>query len=105
MIRLKIVTLICFLYFSNKKELTPQIFEKHKGKSVMCANVDLYSGLIYRMLGIPDDLFTPLFATARLAGWCAHRMEELYTGGRILRPAYKSLSSHTPYTPIADRVD
>ena len=56
-----------------------------KGNSkVMCANVDMYSGLVYRMLGIPDELFTPLFAIARMAGWAAHRMEEILTGGRII---------------------
>ena len=57
----------------------------------MCANVDLYSGFVYSMLNIPQDLFTPLFATARMVGWCAHRMEEIYTDpGRIIRPAYKA---------------
>ncbi len=85
-------------------DLTPPLFKQITGKDKpMCVNIDLYSGFIYKMLGIPDDLFTPLFATARLAGWCAHRIEELYTGSRIIRPAYKSLSSHTPYTPLADR--
>ena len=87
-------------------DLAPSLFKEVTGKDKpMCINIDLYSGFIYKMLRIPEDIFTPLFATARLAGWCAHRMEELYTGGRIIRPAYKSLSSHTAYTPIADRVD
>lgn len=54
----------------------------------ICANVDLYSGLVYDMLGIPRELFTPLFATARIAGWCAHRIEEAATCHRIMRPAY-----------------
>lgn len=85
-------------------DLTPDLFKKVTGKDKpMCANFDLYSGIIYKMLRIPEDLYTPLFATARLAGWCAHRIEELYTGGRILRPAYKSLSSHAEYIPISDR--
>ena len=86
------------------ERLTPELFTKVTGKQKpMCANFDLYSGLIYRILNIPADLYTPLFATARMAGWCAHRMEELYTGGRIIRPAYKSLSAHIPYVPISER--
>lgn len=64
------------------ERLTPEIFAREKGnKKRVCANVDLYSGLVYRMLGIPVDLFTPLFAVARMAGWAAHRMEELISGG------------------------
>ena len=70
---------------------------------VMCANVDMYSGLIYQMLDIPPDLFTPLFAVARITGWCAHRMEEVLTGGRLYRPAYKSLTRHREYIPMAAR--
>ena len=93
---MKLLTLI--------EEITPELFNSVTGKSKpLCANVDLYSGLIYKMLRIPEDLYTPLFATARMAGWCAHRIEELFTGGRIIRPAYKSLSSHTDYIPIDKR--
>ena len=55
------------------------------------------------MLRIPVDLYTPLFATARMAGWCAHRLEEIYTGGRIMRPAYKSMTVHSDYIPIEQR--
>ena len=51
----------------------------------MCANVDLYSGLVYKILGIPEDLYTPLFASARIAGWCAHRVEEIITSSKIMR--------------------
>ena len=88
----------------NIETLTPELFKSLTGKTKpMCANVDLYSGLVYKMLRIPEDLYTPLFAIARMAGWCAHRMEELYTGGRIIRPAYKSLSSHMEYIPIEKR--
>lgn len=86
------------------ERLTPQVFARVKGNGKdICANVDLYSGLVYRVLNIPQDLFTPLFAIARMAGWCAHRLEELATGGRIIRPAYKSLVSNRPYIPIEDR--
>ena len=69
----------------------------------MCANVDLYSGLIYSMLEIPEDLYTPLFATARIAGWCAHRLEELATGNRIMRPAYRAMLIKEPYIPVDAR--
>lgn len=88
------------------ERLTPEIFAREKGnKKRVCANVDLYSGLVYRMLGIPVDLFTPLFAVARMAGWAAHRMEELISGGRIIRPAYKSVSLPGVYTPITQRTE
>ena len=69
----------------------------------MCANVDMYSGLVYTMLGIPQDVFTPLFASARIAGWCANRMEELITGHRIMRPAYRAVTTHGHYIPMAER--
>ena len=69
----------------------------------MCANVDMYSGLIYSMLGIPVELYTPLFAIARSAGWCAHRMEEALTGNRIMRPAYRSPVVKTDYIPMERR--
>lgn len=83
---------------------TPDIFAECTGNTKkICANVDLYSGLVYKMLRIPTDLYTPLFATARMAGWCAHRLEEIYTGGRIIRPAYKSMTIHSDYIPINDR--
>ena len=86
------------------ERVTPRVFAEVTGKEkVMCANVDMYSGLIYRMLDIPTDLFTPLFAVARITGWCAHRMEETLTGGRIYRPAYKSLIRHKEYIPFDAR--
>ncbi len=86
------------------ERLTPQVFLEEKGNDkAMCANVDMYSGLVYRALGIPEDLFTPLFAVARVTGWCAHRIEELMTGGRIIRPAYKAIARHREYTPLSER--
>ena len=86
------------------ERLTPVLFHEHKGvNKIMCANVDLYSGLVYRMLGIPDEMYTPLFAIARVAGWCAHRIEELQTGKKIIRPAYKCIAHDMPYTPIDER--
>ena len=80
---------------------TPELFRQYKGvNKVMCANVDLYSGLVYRMLDIPVELYTPLFAIARTAGWCAHRIEELQTAKKIIRPAYKSLAKPAEYIPM-----
>ena len=77
--------------------------ERLGDRKKICANVDMYSGLIYQLLGIPEELFTPLFAIARIAGWCAHRIEEIMTGGRIIRPAYRSVVQKQPYTPIEER--
>lgn len=86
------------------EELTPELFYKYKGeKKKMCANVDLYSGLIYDMLRIPPELFTPMFMAARISGWCAHRLEELCSGSRIMRPAYKSVALPRAFVPIAER--
>lgn len=86
------------------ERLTPEVFAKVKGSSkVMCANVDLYSGLVYRMLKIPVELNTPLFAVSRIAGWSAHRIEELLTGKRIIRPAYKAMAKKRPYLGLDER--
>ena len=93
-----------FRLLSLIEQLTPEIFNKHKGTSkAMCANVDLYSGLVYKMLDIPSDLFTPIFTIARIAGWSAHRIEESLTGGKIIRPAYKSNTTRIAYTNITNR--
>ena len=86
------------------ERLTPEVFARVTGSDkVMCANVDFYSGLVYRMLNIPEDLYTPLFAIARIAGWCSHRIEEVMTSNRIIRPAYKSLNQDRPYVPMSKR--
>ena len=86
------------------ERLTPPLFAEITGKAkIMCANVDMYSGLVYTMLNIPQELFTPLFAMARITGWCAHRLEEVVTGGRIMRPAYKALFQHQEYIPLDQR--
>ncbi len=86
------------------ERLAPEVFRRVTGSNkVLCANVDFYSGLVYRMLNIPEDLFTPLFSVARVAGWCSHRIEEAMTGGRIIRPAYKSLNQNRVYVPMAKR--
>lgn len=86
------------------EKLTPAVFAEQKGDvKVMCANVDLYSGLVYRMLGIPEELFTPLFACSRMAGWSAHRIEEMYNNHRIIRPAYKAIARPRKYIPLQER--
>lgn len=93
-----------FKALSLIEQLTPEIFAKEKGQNKkICANIDLYSGLIYQMLRIPEDLYTPLFAIARVAGWSAHRIEELIAGNRVIRPAYKSVAAPTKYVPIEER--
>ena len=93
-----------FTLLEGVERLAPQVFAKQRGEiKTMCANVDLYSGLVYRTLGINEDLFCPLFAIARIAGWCAHRVEEIVTGGRIIRPAYKSVIHTRKYTPLSER--
>ncbi|GHV85458.1 citrate synthase [Spirochaetia bacterium] len=86
------------------EKLTPEVFKNVKGSDkVICTNVDFYSGFVYTMLGIPPDLYTALFAISRVAGWCAHRMEEIITGGRIIRPAYKCVQKRLDYTPLEKR--
>lgn len=86
------------------ERITPELFNSYKGTNkLMCANVDLYSGLVYRMLGIPPEMYTPLFAIARVAGWCAHRIEETETARRIIRPAYKCIAKPQAYVPLSQR--
>ena len=81
----------------------PMIQERRKDGTPMCANVDMYSGMVYAMLGIPQDVFTPIFASARIAGWCANRIEEVLTGNRIMRPAYRAVVKKVHYEPIENR--
>jgi citrate synthase len=86
------------------EEIFPEVFKKHKGSDKnICTNVDFYSGFVYKMMGIPEDIYTPLFAISRVAGWCAHRIEEIISGGRIIRPAYKCVQPRLEYTPISNR--
>lgn len=93
-----------FMTLEAIERITPQVFAEVKGvEKPMCANVDLYSGLVYRVLGIPEDLYTPLFASARVAGWCAHRLEELTTSSKIMRPAYKSVIKSREFKPLEER--
>ena len=90
--------------FETVEAVGPAIVKaRHPRAEDICANVDLYSGLVYDMLGIPKDLYTPLFAVARCVSWCAHRMEELINQGPIIRPAYKPLFHPKKYVPLKDR--
>ena len=86
------------------EKLSPAIIQEvHNSDKKICANVDMYSGLVYSMLNIPRELFTPIFAISRIAGWSAHRIEEIVSGGRIYRPAYKNISKERDYVPIQER--
>ncbi len=93
-----------FQLYSLVEKLAPQVIaEERKIYKGVCANVDFYSGFVYRMLGIPDELFTPLFAVSRIAGWSAHRIEELINSNKIIRPAYKAVSPMREYLDMTDR--
>ena len=86
------------------EKVTPRIFEEVTGKQKdLCANVDFYSGFVYCLLDLPRELFTPIFAISRITGWCAHRVEEIVSGGRIIRPAYRSITRSRPYLSMGDR--
>lgn len=86
------------------ERIAPEVFhEVKKSDKIVCANVDYFAGFVYSMLDIPPVLFTPLFACARIAGWSAHRVEELVSGGRIMRPAYKCVKKRRSYTPMDER--
>lgn len=93
-----------FRLLNTIERLTPELFKEVKeNDKVVCANVDMYSGLVYKMLQIPSDLYTPLFAVSRIVGWAAHRIEEILTGGRIIRPAYKAVAKTRNYMAIDER--
>ncbi len=93
-----------YALYEKVEMLAPKIIAKkrkiYKGVS---ANVDFYSGMVYKMLDIPYELFTPIFAVARIAGWSAHRIEEIQNAGKIIRPAYINVKTEMPYAPIKDR--
>jgi citrate synthase len=93
-----------YCLYQNVEKLTPRVFSEVKNSDkVISANVDFYSGFVYDMLGIPQDLYTAIFAMARIAGWSAHIREEMVSGGRIMRPAYKSVTKPRKYTDIKTR--
>jgi citrate synthase len=91
--------------YARVERLAPQVIARerkiYKGVS---ANVDFYSGFVYSMLGLPIELYTPMFAIARIVGWSAHRMEELINTDKIIRPAYKNILETQKYSPLGERV-
>jgi citrate synthase len=90
--------------YLNVERLSPALFQKiKKSNKVISPNVDFYSGFVYDLLGFPRDIYTPLFAMARVVGWSAHRIEELINGRRIIRPAYKNVSTPQKYIPLSQR--
>lgn len=91
------------LYRTVEKMAPEIIAEKRKMYKGVSANVDFYSGMVYRMLGLPNELYTPLFAIARIAGWSAHRIEEIQNAGKIIRPAYINVKDEVKYKPIDER--
>ena len=84
----------------TQEQLLGQFLQR---KTALATNIDFYSGFMYDMLGIPQELYTPLFAVARAAGWSAHRMEELTSGGKLIRPRYECVEEHRSYIPEQDR--
>lgn len=90
--------------YKRVARIAPKLIASRRANHMVpCINVDYYSGFLYRMLGIPEELFTPLFAVARVSGWCAHRIEELISSGKIIRPAYVSIAKARDYVPIDKR--
>ncbi len=95
-----------FNLYASIEKLAPEVFYKFKGANakVICANVDFYSGFVYDCIEIPKEIYTPIFAVSRIAGWCAHRIEEVCgTSKRIIRPAYKNVLDHISYTEMDNR--
>ncbi len=93
-----------FALYSMVERLGPKIIsDERKMYKGVSANVDFYSGFVYTMLNIPEELFTPLFAIARIVGWSAHRIEELINVDKIIRPAYKSVMDESDYVPLDER--
>ena len=93
-----------YALYETVEKMAPEIIaEKRKMYKGVSANVDFYSGIIYRMLGLPNELFTPIFAMARIAGWSAHRIEEIQNAGKIIRPAYINVKDEVKYIPIDER--
>lgn len=93
-----------FRFYLNIERLAPVVISKHNQMyKIISANVDFYSGFVYRMLGIPLEMFTPIFAISRISGWSAHRIEEIINAGKIIRPAFKSVATRREYIPLDDR--
>lgn len=89
--------------YTAVERIGKQLLMERQHKSALATNIDFYSGFVYDMLGIPQELYTPIFAMARIAGWSAHRMEELTSGGKLIRPRYECVEGFHPYTPMEHR--
>lgn len=90
--------------FKKVAKYAPEIVaSKNKVYKPLCLNIDFYSGYVYKLLNLPEELYTPIFAMSRIAGWSAHRLEELVNEGKIIRPAYENVCEHTDYTPLKER--
>lgn len=95
-----------FRLYENVENISGKLIgERRRLFKPVCANVDMYSGFLYSMLNIPEELFTPIFAISRISGWSAHRLEELVNQGKIIRPAYKYVGTHREFCPIDNRKD
>ncbi len=93
-----------FTLYENIEKLTIELFKERKGNNAeICANVDLYSGLVYKLLEISPELYTPIFAVSRIAGWSAHRIEQILSDPKIIRPAYKCIIPEREYTKLSER--
>jgi citrate synthase len=92
-----------FQLYELVERLAPDVFKEFKGNKIISPNVDYYSGFVYCSIDIPGPLYTPLFAMARIVGWCAHRLEELNSSKRIIRPAYRNVSCKHNYVPLGER--
>ena len=89
--------------YTNVERIGKELLMKRRNKDALSTNLDFYSGFVYEMLGLPMELYTPLFAVARISGWSAHRMEELSIGGKLIRPRYECVEQHRDYTPMESR--
>ncbi len=93
-----------FNLYNSVERLACRLLSEQKSlHKAICANVDFYSGFVYNMLGLPNEMFTPIFAISRISGWCAHRIEELVNSSKIIRPAYKYVGQHKEYVKLDDR--
>lgn len=91
-------------FYERIERIAKEVIAEHRHLfKPICANVDFYSGFVYDMLCIPEELFTPIFAISRMSGWASHRLEEIINNGKIIRPAYKYVAEHLPYVPLEER--
>ena len=89
--------------YANVEKIGKSLLMERQHKKALSTNIDFYSGFVYEMLGLPMELYTPLFAVARISGWSAHRMEELSVGGKLIRPRYECVEEHRSYVPMENR--